>query len=132
VNGPLQRRRLSGRTIERSLFGSHCVSEIRIRYLSAHKAGVQATAATALGRRLILFIRSENLYLYTAITLDSLRITRLRNFLGSNDRKDIPRVLRQHHAAAQTNHHRQIKKKYIYIYTVVFLCGFDFENDICC
>jgi len=62
----------------------------------------------------------NNWYLYTAIkTLGGLRITRLRHYLGSNDRKRY--ILRQHHAAARTIRHRQIHtKKHNKSYSVVF------------
>ena len=82
---------------------------------TSHRAGTSPNS--------ILKIRND-LFLYTAVTLVGLRITRPRHYLGSNERKGY--ILRQHHAAAQTDHHHQIKKN-----SIVFLCGFDFENDIC-
>ena len=62
----------------------------------------------------------NNLYLYTAVTLGGPRITRPRHYLGSKEGERY--ILRQHHAAAQTDYHRQIHtKKHKKVYSVVFV-----------
>ena len=91
--------RRSGGTIERSLLGSYCVRDSNSVYLrtqsrsTSHRDGTSPNSVHKI---------RNNLYLYTAIILGGLPGTTMPLFWGP---------MREHHAAVQTNHHRQIHTK---------------------
>jgi hypothetical protein len=109
VNGPVQS--VSGEAIGLDyrafvIWKPHYVRDSNSVSLRTQSRSISHRAATSPNS--VHKIR-KNLYLYTAVTLLGLRIDRLCHYLESNDRKRD--ILRQHRAAVQTNHHRQIHTK---------------------